>query len=46
MNGFVYLGLGAMFIVWPGAVQTIFQDESFAGREQTLFRVIGLTVWS
>ena len=44
MNGIVYLALGAMFIIWPGAVQTIFMDEPFAGREQTLFRVIGLTV--
>ena len=44
MNGFIYLGLGALFILWPGAVQTIFRDEPFAGHEPALFRVIGLTV--
>ncbi len=44
MNGFIYLGLGALFVVWPGVVQTVFMDESFTGHEQALFRVIGLTV--
>src|SRR5271163_1448055 len=44
MNGYVYLGLGALFIVWPGAVQTIFRDDGFAGHEKALFRVIGMTV--
>ena len=44
MNGFIYLGLGALFVLWPGAVQTIFRDDPFAGREGALFRVIGLTV--
>lgn len=44
MNGFIYLGLGALFILWPGAVQTIFRDDPFTGHEQALFRVIGLTV--
>ena len=44
MNGFIYLGLGTVFVLWPGAVQTIFRDEPFAGHEQALFRVIGLTV--
>jgi hypothetical protein len=44
MNGFIYLGLGALFVVWPGAVQTIFMDGPFTGREKALFRVIGMTV--
>jgi hypothetical protein len=44
MNGFIYLGMGALFVVWPGAVQTIFMDEPFGGREEALFRVIGMTV--
>jgi hypothetical protein len=44
MNGFVYLGLGALFVVWPGVVQTIFMDEPFTGHDRALFRVIGLTV--
>jgi len=44
MNGFVYLALGALFILWPGAVQTIFMDAPFDGRESALFRVLGMTV--
>jgi hypothetical protein len=44
MNGFIYLGLGALFLLWPDAVQTIFRDEPFTGHEGALFRVIGLTV--
>jgi hypothetical protein len=44
MNGYVYLSLGALFIVWPGSVQTIFRDHDFAGHEEALFRVLGMTV--
>ena len=44
MNGYVYLALGAMFIVWPGSVQTIFMDAPFVGHESALFRVIGMAV--
>jgi hypothetical protein len=44
MNGFIYLALGALFIVWPGAVQTIFMDAPFVGRESALFRVVGMAV--
>ena len=44
MNGFIYLALGALFIVWPGSVQTIFMDAPFVGRESALFRVMGMAV--
>jgi hypothetical protein len=44
MNGLIYLGLGALFVTWPGAVQTIFMDEPFGGHEEALLRVIGMTV--
>ncbi len=44
MNGFIYLALGALLIVWPGAVQTIFMDKPFDGHESALFRVLGMTV--
>ncbi len=44
LNGFIYLALGAMFIVWPGAVQTLFLDAPFAGQEGALFRMLGLTI--
>ncbi|RZF27301.1 hypothetical protein EVC45_23285 [Paraburkholderia sp. UYCP14C] len=44
MNGFVYLAFGALLIVWPGSVQTIFMDVPFAGHESALVRVIGMGV--
>jgi hypothetical protein len=44
MNGYIYLALGALFIVWPRAVQAIFMDRDFVGDERPLFRVLGMTV--
>ena len=44
MNGFIYLGLGALVLIWPGIVQTIFRDASFVGNEAALIRVMGMTV--
>jgi hypothetical protein len=44
MNGYIYLSLGALFAIWPGAVQILFRDDEFAGHEEALFRVIGMTV--
>jgi hypothetical protein len=44
MNGFIYLMTGALFIVWPGVIQTLFRDAAFVGHEKGLIRVIGLTV--
>jgi hypothetical protein len=44
MNGYIYLSLGVLFIIWPGAVQTLFRDEPFAGHEGALFRMLGLTI--
>jgi hypothetical protein len=44
MNGYVYLSLGALFILWPGVVQAVFRDEPFAAHEGGLFRMLGLTI--
>ena len=44
MNGLIYLGFGALVLVWPAMVQTIFRDAAFAGNEAALIRVIGMTV--
>lgn len=44
LNGVLYLGTGALFIAWPGLVQTLFMDAAFVGHEGALFRVIGLTL--
>ena len=44
LNGIGYLGVGAILIVWPGVTQTVFREPAFAGHEQALMRVIGLTV--
>lgn len=32
-NGFVYLAAGALLIAWPGAVQALFFEPEFVGRE-------------
>jgi hypothetical protein len=44
LNGVAYLMVGAVLIVWPGVVQTIFMEPAFVGHESALMRVIGLTV--
>jgi hypothetical protein len=44
MNGILYLGSGALLLAWPGAVQTLFMDPAFVGREEALFRVLGMTL--
>ena len=44
LNGFIYLAVGFLLIVWPGVTQTIFKDPAFVGHEEGLMRVIGLTV--
>ena len=44
MNGFIYLLVGFLSIVWPGVTQTLFRDAAFVGHEEGLLRVIGLTV--
>ena len=44
VNGYIYLALGGLFIVWPGSVQTIFMDRPFVGDESALFRVAGMAV--
>src|SRR5262245_3826757 len=44
MNGIVYLSIGALLILWPGAVQTIFRDRAFVGDEQGLIRALGMAV--
>ena len=44
MNGLIYLGFGALVLIWPGMVQTIFRDAAFVGNEAALIRVTGMTV--
>jgi len=44
MNGLIYFGFGALVLVWPGMVQTIFRDAAFVGNEAALIRVMGMTV--
>jgi hypothetical protein len=43
-NGLLYLGGGALLVVWPGAVQTLFRDAAFVGHEAGLLRAMGMTV--
>ena len=44
LNGIGLLVVGVILIVWPGVTQTLFREPAFAGHEQALMRVIGLTV--
>ena len=44
LNGIIYLFLGVLFILWPGAIQKLFRDRAFVADEGGLFRVLGLTV--
>jgi hypothetical protein len=44
VNGFIYLAVGFLLIIWPGATQMLFRDPGFVGHEEGLMRVIGLTV--
>lgn len=44
INGILYLAAGALLMIWPGAVQTLFLDPAFAGREAALVRLLGMTV--
>ena len=44
VNGFIYLAVGFLLIIWPGVTQMLFRDPAFVGHEEGLMRVIGLTV--
>ena len=44
INGLIYLAIGALLVIWPGVVQTIFRDAAFVGNEAALIRVMGMTV--
>src|SRR5206468_3062438 len=44
VNGFIYLAVGFLLIVWPGITQSLFMEPAFVGHEEGLMRVIGLTV--
>jgi hypothetical protein len=44
LNGIIYLAAGTLLMVWPGAVQALFRDSDFVGREAALVRILGMTV--
>lgn len=44
LNGVLYLASGTLFMVWPGAVQTLLADPPFVGHEAALIRVVGMTI--
>src|SRR4051794_5052752 len=44
MNSVVYLAAGALLLIWPGAIQTVFMEPAFVGHEEGLFRMMGMTV--
>lgn len=44
LNGVIYLAAGTLLMIWPGALQTLFLESAFVGREAALVRVIGMAV--
>jgi hypothetical protein len=44
LNGVGYLAAGVVLVIWPGVTQALFRDSAFAGQEEALMRVLGLTV--
>ena len=44
INGVIYTATGTLIAVWPNATQTLLRDRDFVGDEQSLLRVVGLTV--
>ncbi len=44
LNSIIYLAVGTLLMIWPGAVQTLFLDPDFVGREAALVRLLGMTV--
>lgn len=44
LNGVIYLAAGILLMIWPGALQTLFLESAFVGREAALVRVIGMAV--
>ena len=42
--GLAYMASGLLLLAWPGAVQSLFGDDAFAGREAALVRLLGMTV--
>jgi hypothetical protein len=43
-NGLFYFLSGVTFLSAPGAVQAIFNDQSFAGNDEASVRVVGLLI--
>jgi hypothetical protein len=44
LNGIIYMFAGALLMIWPDAVQTLFLDPDFVGREAALVRLLGMTL--
>ncbi len=44
LNGIIYMGAGTLLMIWPGAVQALFLEPEFVGRESALVRILGMTL--
>lgn len=44
ISGIILIFVGLLFLIWPGITQTVYKDAPFAGNEQTLCRLIGLSL--
>jgi hypothetical protein len=43
-NGIIYLAVGGLLVIWPGAVQALFMDRAFVGDEGGGIRALGMAV--
>jgi hypothetical protein len=44
VNGVLYMAAGSLLMVWPAAVQALFFESEFTGRESSLVRILGMTL--
>ena len=44
LNGWIYVGVGVLFIAWPGVAHAIFMERAFVGHEEGLMGMVGLTL--
>ena len=44
LNGVLYMTVGILILIWPGALQTLTFAREFVGDEASMMRLIGLTL--
>jgi hypothetical protein len=44
MNGLIYMASGALLLLMPGVLQSLYMEPAFVGREEGLVRLAGMTL--